>query len=129
MSDSATAQAYFDRFARAFASFEGDQVADLFVTPGVALRRDGSIAALTTRDDVVRYYHAALQRYRGEGCRTARWSRLETIPMGRQSLLATVTWELLREDGTIAIQWRQSYNIRNVDENDPRAFASAMHAE
>lgn len=127
MSDLATAQAFFDRFASAFTTFDGNQVADLLATPGVALRRDGSIVALTTRDEVVRYYQAALDRYRREGCRTAHWSRLETRPMGRQSILATVSWELLRDDGTTAIQWRQFYSIRNVDENDPRAFASTMH--
>jgi hypothetical protein len=50
-SGSAIAQAYFDRFARAFHTFDGDEVADLFATPGVALRGDGSIVALTTKDD------------------------------------------------------------------------------
>jgi hypothetical protein len=103
LNDLAIAQAYFDRFTAAFATFEGNQVADLFATPGVALSRDGSIVALTTRDDVVRYYQAALDRYRREGCRLARWSRLETMLIGSQSLLATVSWELLRDDGTTVI--------------------------
>lgn len=129
VSEVATAEAYFDRFAKAFTTFDGSQVADLFVAPGVALGRDGSLVALTTRDDLVRYYQAALDRYRGEGCRSARWSRLETIPMGRRSLLATVSWELLREDRTVARHWRQSYSIKIVDDGHPRTFASAMHAE
>jgi hypothetical protein len=128
LNDLAIAQAYFDRFTAAFATFEGNQVADHFATPGVALSRDGSIVALTTRDDVVRYYQAALDRYRREGCRSARWSRLETMSIGSQSLLATVSWELLRDDGTTVIQWRQSYVLTNIA-NDPKAFASAMHLE
>jgi hypothetical protein len=127
--DRTTAQTYFDRFAAAFSTFDGGNVADLFAIPGVALGGDGSIVGLTNREDAVHYYQAALDRYRSQGCRTARWSRLETTPMGRRSLLATVTWELLREDGSIARRWRQSYNIRNLGDGDPRTFASAMHAE
>jgi len=126
MDEIATAHAYFDRFATAFSTFEADRVADLFATPGVALRRDGSIAALTQREDVVRYYQAALDGYRRTGCRTARWSGLETVPIGGRSLLATVSWELLREDGTVATQWRQSYCL-SLGDDHPRAFASAIH--
>ena len=127
--DFATAQTFFDRFARTFTTFDGNQVADLFATPCVALRRDGSIVPLMTREDVVRYYQAALDSYRRDGCRTARWSRLETTSMGRRSLLVTASWELLREDGTVEIQWRESYSLRNFDDDDPRAFASVMHAD
>jgi hypothetical protein len=101
-------QAYFDRFARAFRTFDGNEVADLFATPGVALRGDGSIVALPATDDVVRYYQDALDRYRRAGCRSARWSRLETTPIDRRSWLATVSWELLGEDGITVLRWRQS---------------------
>jgi hypothetical protein len=44
---------FFDRFVTAFASFDAVNVAELFATPGVALGRDGSIIALTTREDVL----------------------------------------------------------------------------
>lgn len=128
-SDLAMAQAYFDRFAEAFATFDGSQVSDLFATPGVALGRDGSLTALTTREDVIRYYQTALERYHRDGCRSCQWSQLAVTPMGRRSLLATVTWDLLREDGTILTRWRQSYSLRNTKDDRPKAFASAMHVE
>jgi len=125
----AAAQTFFDAFSSAFATFDGHIVADLFATPGVALGRDGSIVALISRDDVVRYYQGALDRYRRDGCRTARWSQLTTTPMGRRSLLATVTWDLLREDGSSALRWRQSYSLVISDNDKPKVFASATHAE
>jgi hypothetical protein len=112
LSDVAIAQAYFNRFVRAFAIFDGHQIANLFLAPGVALRRDGSVVAFASQKDVVCYYQAALDHYHREGCRACRWSQLVTVPMGRQSLLATVTWDLLREDGTSVIQWRQSYSLK-----------------
>ena len=122
------AGAFFDRFANAFASFDAAMLAELFATPGVALRRDGSIVALTARDDVLRYHQAALDNYHRNGCRSCRWTDLELTPMGRRSTLATVTWYLLREDGTVLTRWRQSYGL-SLSETGPRIFASAMHAE
>ena len=59
-----TVEAFFYRFTEAFATFEAANFAALFATPGVALRKGGDFVALTTRDDVLRYYQAALDRYR-----------------------------------------------------------------
>jgi hypothetical protein len=126
-SDTALAEALFDRFARAFATFDAAHVAELFATPGVALRMDGSIVALSAREDVVRYYQAALDGYYRDGCRSCRWMQLEVTPMGSRAMLATVTWELLRDDESVVVRWRQSYSLSNF-EGGPKIFASAMHA-
>lgn len=127
--DIALTEAYFDRFVAAFSSFDGRQVAALFATPVVALRDDGSLVGLPTLDDVVRYYQAALDGYRQDGCRSCRWSDLAVAPMGRRGLLAAVTWELLREDGTIVVRWRQSYSLGLFEDGGLKAFAAATHAE
>ncbi len=127
-SDLEAARAYFDCFVQAFGTFDGAKVADLFATPGVALRSDGSLVGLGTRDDVVRYYQTALDNYRRDGCRSCRWSQLSVVPMGRRGLLAAVTWNLLGEDGTALVQWRQSYNLSCFDDDGLKAFASTSHA-
>ena len=114
---------------RALSTFGATQVADLFAAPGVALRGDGSLAALTTRDDVVRYYQAALDRYRRGGCRSCRWSRLSVLPMGRRGVLAAVTWDLLRDDGAALVRWRQSCCLSRSRGDGLKAFASATHAD
>ena len=71
-SDFAVVKAYFDRFVEAFNTFDGTQVAQLFAAPFVALGRDGSLTGLPQQDDVTRYYQAALDRYRRDGCRSWR---------------------------------------------------------
>jgi len=124
----ALASDFFDRFVAAFASFDGAEVAALFAVPGVAHRRDGSLVALTTRADVLAYYQSALDGYHRDGCRAARWSELAVTPMGRRSLLAAVTWELLREDGGAQVRWRQSYAL-SLTADGPKVFAASMHAE
>jgi len=129
LSNHALAEAFFGRFAAAFATFEASGIAALYVTPGVVLRRDGSTVALTSEGDVLRYYQAALDHYHHDGCRSCRWSQLVVAPMGRRCLLATVTWELLREDLTLLTTWRQSYSLSTLNGDGPRIFATAMHAE
>jgi hypothetical protein len=126
-SDEDLARAFFDRFATAFATFDGARVGELFAAPGVALRDDGTLVALTTHDDIVRYYQAALDHYRAERCRSCRWSNIQTIPMGRASLLASVTWDLLRADSTVLASWRQSYCLRKSPDG-VAIFASSSHS-
>lgn len=119
---------FFDRFVVAFATFDPAVIADLFATPGVALRRDGSLVALTTRDDVIRYYRAATEGYHRNGCRSCRWANLQVTASGSRSMLAAVTWDLLHQDGSIMTTWRQSYYLGESDAG-LTAFASASHAD
>ncbi|MGE0152252.1 MAG: hypothetical protein AB7R90_06500 [Reyranellaceae bacterium] len=127
-SDIQAAEAYFDRFVAAFATFDGGKVAALFAPPVVAVRADGSAVGLATPDDVSRYYQSALDKYWREGCNSCRWSKLEVVSMGRASFLGTVTWQLLKPDGSVVTEWRQSYGLRRVDGGEPKTFACASHA-
>jgi hypothetical protein len=118
---------YFNRFIEAFATFDGLKVATLFAPPVVAVRGDGSSVGLTTQDDVIGYYQAALDKYRSEGCTSCRWSDLAVTPMGRASMLAAVTWQLVEADGTVLTEWRQSYGLRRIDGGTLQTFACASH--
>ncbi len=122
-------EAYFDRFVEVFSTFDGAQVAQLFAAPFVALGRDGSLTSLPQQDDVTRYYQAALDRYHRDGCRSCQWSDLSVAPMGRRAVLAAVTWDLLRDDGTILTRWRQSYSLGLFGGDRPKAFAAVSHTE
>ncbi len=126
--DPAQVKIYFDRFAAAFATFDGGQVAELFVAPVLAVRSDGALIGLLNRGDVVNYYQAALDKYYRDGCRSCRWSDLSVTAMGSRALLAAVTWDLLREDGTVVTRWRQSYGLSLFGEDGPKAFSAVSHA-
>ena len=128
-SDLATAEAYFDRFVATFSTFDGAEVAQLFAAPVVALRGDGSLISLSQRDDVTRYYQAALDRYQLDGCRSCRWSDLSVTRMGRRAVLAAVTWDLLRDNGAVLTRWRQSYSLSLFGDDGPKAFATVTHAQ
>ena len=120
--------AFFDGFVEAFRTFSGARIATLYLVPNVALRGDGSVGCLQSRADVERFFQAAVDGYYGDGCRSCRFKDLDVVPIGRRAALATVTWELLREDKTVLKVWRQSYNLVRVA-GGLQVLASTDHGE
>ena len=118
--------AFFDRFVEAFSAFSGAGVATLYVVPSVALRGDGAIHCLQARADIERFFQAALDGYYRDGCRASRFMDLDVVPMGGRSVLGTVTWQLLGENGGVLKEWRQSYNLVRV-EKGWQILASTFH--
>jgi hypothetical protein len=106
---------FFDGFVEAFATFDGLRVGRLFVAPGVALKRDGTVQGFSTRQDIEAYYQAALDRYRASGCRSCRYSDLDVRFLNDSSVIATASWDLLRADGSAIIHWRQAYFLSRFD--------------
>lgn len=51
---------------------------------------------------------------------------LDVAPIGDRSELATVTWENLRADGSVARQWQQSDNVVRFAEGW-RILAATFH--
>jgi cytosine/adenosine deaminase-related metal-dependent hydrolase len=120
--------AFFDDFVEAFGTFSGARIAGRYIVPGVAVRGDGSIECLRTRAELERFFQATVDGYRAEGCHSCRFTGLEAVAMGSCSVLATVTWELLREDGSVLRGWRQSYNLVRVNQGW-QILASTYHVE
>lgn len=106
--------AFFAEFQRLFAGSDGAALSTLFAAPGNAVRRDGTLRGFATRTDVAAYYQAALDRYASAGCRICRYTDLEIRAIGPASALATVSWDLLREDGAVVHHWRQAYLLARI---------------
>jgi hypothetical protein len=119
---------FFVDFVDAFHSFNGARIAARYAVPGIALRADGSIEPVQSRPEIERFFQAAVDSYRRDGCRGIRFKDLDVVPMGRTSALGTVTWELLREDGSVLRAWRQSYNLVRVGAGW-QIFASTYHLD
>ena len=117
---------FFNDFVDAFHTFSGARIATLYCVPHVAMRRDGSLECVQSRADVERFFQAAVDGYYRDGCRTCRFRDLDVVPMGGRSVLGTVTWELLRDDGRVLQTWRQSYNLVRTAQGW-QIFASTYH--
>ena len=124
----AEAVEFFDDFVEAFRSFDGTRIAGRYVVPYVALHGRGQIDSFATLADVARYFQSVVDDYFAEGCRSCRYKDLEIAPIGSQSAIGTVTWELLRENEDVLKIWRESYNLSRTADG-LRIYASTDHVE
>jgi hypothetical protein len=123
----AEAAGFFDAFVEAFASFDGERIARRYLAPYLSRRADGTSACFLTHEEIGRYFQSVVDGYRRDGCASCRWDALESVGMGPQGLLATVTWTLLRADGSVLAEWRESYHLARTPEG-LRVLASVDHA-
>lgn len=120
-------QRFFDEFVVAFAEFNGPLVAQRYAAPCVSLNAQGTVRSFHTAQEIADYFQSVLTTYHGQGCRSCRFSDLDVVPLGALSALATVSWELLCADGSVASGWRESYNLLHTDQGW-KVFASTDHA-
>jgi len=113
--DVGDARAFLGEYVRAFDSIDGARIAALYHEPCITMRGDGSIHCLLSREDLARFFQGVADTYHRDGYRSSRFSNLEVTAIGARSILLTVDWELLRQDGSPLRQWRQSYNLVRVD--------------
>ena len=121
------ASSFFDEFVIAFTTFDGNEIARRYQSPYLALHADGSTDCFDAHADIATYFQNVVDNYRSKGCRSCRYRDLEVLALGKRSALATVTWDLLREDGTALASWRESYNLALAGES-LRVVASVDHA-
>lgn len=106
---------FFEEYNKAFASIDGSRIAALYSAPTVTVRADSSIHCLQSREELARFFQNVADTYHREGYRNGRFKNLEVISIGGRSALATMEWELLRQDGSVIRGWRQSYNLIRRD--------------
>jgi hypothetical protein len=129
MTDQALAEevrGFFETYANTFASIDGAAIAKLYHAPCVTVRGDGSVLCLQTRDEVQAFFQKVADGYSREGFRGGPFANLHVAPIGTRSVLATLDWEMLREDKTVIRRWRQSYNLLRVG-TEWRILASTFH--
>jgi ketosteroid isomerase-like protein len=119
---------FFQDYQRAFDSFDANRIAPFYHAPCITMRADGSIYCLQTQEEVHRFFQGVANTYRAEGFRSGSFIGFDATPIGGQSALATMDWEILREDGTVLRRWRQSYNVVRVDDRW-KILVSTIHRE
>ena len=131
MTDSALTEeirGFFENYAKAFDSIDGNRIAALYYMPTVTMRGDGSIHCLQSRDDLGRFFQRVADTYYRDGYRSGSFTNLQVVPIGGRSALATMDWELRRADGSVLRQWRQSYNVVRVP-NGWQILVSTFHVK
>ncbi|MEY4561704.1 MAG: hypothetical protein RLZZ618_981 [Pseudomonadota bacterium] len=121
------AASFFDDFVAAFEKFDGALIARRYVAPYMAVHVDRPTGLFVEHDDIGRYFQDIVDNYHQQGCRSCRYMDLEAAALGRDGMVATVSWDLLREDGSVLSHWRESYTLHRAG-GKWRIFASVDHA-
>jgi hypothetical protein len=119
-------QAFFNQYNEAFASVDGNRIASLYHAPTITVRGDGSIHCLRSHEELARFFQGVVETYHREDLRSSTMHDTEVVPIGQRSALTTMTWKALRADGSLARQWRQSYNLVRLTEGW-RILVSTFH--
>lgn len=127
MIDAAELHAFFDDFVVAFAGFDGALVAQRYAAPYMAIGADGTTRVFENSAQIAAYFQQVLDDYRRQGCHACHYQRLEFMSLGTSSCVASVSWELLNEQGQVLSGWRESYNLVRLAEG-LRIRVSTDHA-
>jgi hypothetical protein len=121
-------QKFFEAFCTAFREFDAALIAQRYAVPYTSLNSDGVHQVFGTHEQIGQYFQGFLNKYYEQGCRSCRFKELEVVPLGQRSALASVTWELLRNDRSVASTWRESYNLTRSN-GEFLIYASTDHVE
>jgi hypothetical protein len=113
-------------YVRAFDTFDSVTIASFYNIPCVAVRGDGSVYCLSHDEELNSFFHKIVGTYRQEGWQHFRYRNLEVTAIGTQSALASVDWQMLRNDGSLVRRWRQSYNLLRIG-SQWKILASTIH--
>ena len=107
---------FFEDYNRTFEGKDGAAIAMFYHVPSITMRGDGSIHSFQSREEVQEFLRRVGEGYNREGnLGTGRYYGLAALPIGARSVLATLTWQAVLQDGSILREWRQSYNLVRAD--------------
>lgn len=117
---------FFDDFVAAFSSFDGERVATKFSLPYMAKGPGSSCDVFDSRSALAEYFQSYLDEYHSQGCRECRYSNLSVNWLGSESVVASVTWNLVDASGASVTSWSESYMLTFVN-GSALAFATVDH--
>jgi hypothetical protein len=114
MSDQSQASeisSFFADYTRLFDARDGAAIATCYHVPSISMRADASVHVFQTLRELQNFFQAVAERYYAEGQRHSRFVNLDVKPIGAKSVVASLEWQMLREDGSTIRTWRQTYNL------------------
>jgi hypothetical protein len=122
----AEVKGFLAQYVDAFLACDGARIAALYNVPCVTVRADGSIHAFVSREETQAFFQRLADTYAREGARGWAYDGLLVLTLGGRSVLASLEWEMRRDDGSAIRRWRQSYNLVAA-EGGLRILASTFH--
>ena len=104
-----------ERYTTAFDAADADGITECYHAPCLTIRADGSFHLFEDRDSIGQFFANVVKTYHDEGMESGTYSNLEIHPIGTKCALATMDWKMQRADGSVIREWRQSYNVMELD--------------
>lgn len=104
---------FFDDYNAAFQTTPA-AIAEFYSAPCITARM-GAATLNTTRHDTAAFFASVLEKYRAMGCTRGEIVKLESWPLGVNSILANVHWAYKDDAGTTLWEWTFSYNFYRSD--------------
>lgn len=117
---------FFDRFVADFPSFDGKIISQRYLAPYTAVNREGDLWVCRDGQDLIEYFQTLLDKHASEGVVACKYEDLETAEIGSRCHHAAVTWTMMGAEGETISNWRESYNLIEVDA-ELRIFTSIDH--
>lgn len=73
---------FFDGFVDDFASFDGERIAQRYLSPYLAFHGQGAAEVFTSHQQTAAYFQRILEGYHARGARSCRYRDLDVVALG-----------------------------------------------
>ncbi|MGH2800086.1 MAG: DUF6841 family protein [Thermoleophilaceae bacterium] len=119
---------FFERYAERYMATDVDAVAAVYEVPFLAVRESRPIHLLD-RDAVREHLAGLMDAYRNAGAKRATIADLQVTQLDSASVIATVRWNALAEDGALLREFTVSYQMLRQEPDGWRIFSYTYHDE
>lgn len=119
-------QDFINDYCDAFANGTSRDVANFYDVPCLTVRGDGSLHTLNSFDEISILFENVLKTYRSEGMASFSASSPLKNPLGSDCHELSCDWSMMRSDGSLIRQWRQTYIFRKA-QDDWKIIAAIFH--
>lgn len=125
---SETIEAFFQKYASAAEAMDVEALASMHYTSCIKVHGDGRIECLLTHDAIRAFFTELATKYAGRDHGHSRRSDLLETPIGSAAVLASLTWEQFRKDGSLYRRFRRSYNLVRIA-TDRKILVAIAHRD
>ena len=100
---------FFENYGAAFTQ-TGSDIAAFYHSPCMTARQ-GVVRLNPTRAEVTAFFDAVLQQYQAQGITRGDLQRFSSMPLGANSIAATITWHYKNASGDVLWEATFTYNL------------------
>lgn len=119
---------FFEAYSERYMAFDVDAVAALYETPFLAVRESRAIH-LGDREAVRGHLAGLMEAYRNSGATRAAVADLRVTTLDGTSVIATVRWNAVAEDGRLLRDFTTSYQLLRQEQDGWRILSYTYHHE